>query len=223
MKKVILAIENEKLAKRIKENKEINVICNNLQYREAILELLEKNNQIESILISESLPGVISIEELIKKIKIINNKIDIIIFLEKENKNKKNKLKKLRVKNIYSNKKVRISQILSIINNNVENLKTKEKKIEKINVEIINKFIIKLKKFKKNKRNKDLNSKIITIVGSKKTGKSTIINLLLINLLNKDKKILLVNLNKKIENNYLSLFGKKYYKKNRNNYLSKKK
>lgn len=223
MKKVILAIENEKLAKRIKENKEINIICNNLQYREAILELLEKNNQIESILISESLPGVISIEELIKKIKIINNKIDIIIFLEKENKNKKNKLKKLRVKNIYSNKKVRISQILSIINNNVENLKTKEKKIEKINVEIINKFIIKLKKFKKNKRNKDLNSKIITIVGSKKTGKSTIINLLLINLLNKDKKILLVNLNKKIENNYLSLFGKKYYKKNRNNYLSNKK
>ena len=45
MKKVILAIENEKLAKRIKENKEINVICNNLQYREAILELLEKEEQ----------------------------------------------------------------------------------------------------------------------------------------------------------------------------------
>ena len=81
MKRVILAIENEKLEKRIKENKEINIICNNLQYREAILELLEKNSQIESILISESLPGVISIEELIKKIKIMNNKINIIVLL----------------------------------------------------------------------------------------------------------------------------------------------
>ena len=223
MKRVILAIENEKLEKRIKENKEINIICNNLQYREAILELLEKNSQIESILISESLPGVISIEELIKKIKIMNNKINIIVLLEKENKDKKNKLKKLKVKNIYSNKKVKINEILSIINNNVENIRRKEEKIEKTSVKTIEKFIIKLKEFKNNKINKDLNSKIITIVGNKRTGKSTIIDLLLINLLNKNKKILLINLNKKIENNYLNLFGKKYYKKNKNNYLNNKK
>ncbi len=223
MKRVILAIENEKLAKRIKENKEINIICNNLQYREAILELLEKNSQIESILISESLPGVISIEELIKKIKIMNNKINIIVLLEKENKDKKNKLKKLKVKNIYSNKKVKINEILSIINNNVENIRRKEEKIEKTSVKTIEKFIIKLKEFKNNKINKDLNSKIITIVGNKRTGKSTIIDLLLINLLNKNKKILLINLNKKTENNYLNLFGKKYYKKNKNNYLNNKK
>lgn len=223
MKRVILAIENEKLEKRIKENKEINIICNNLQYREAILELLEKNSQIESILISESLPGVISIEELIKKIKIMNNKINIIVLLEKENKDKKNKLKKLKVKNIYSNKKVKINEILSIINNNVENIRRKEEKIEKTSVKTIEKFIIKLKEFKNNKINKDLNSKIITIVGNKRTGKSTIIDLLLINLLNKNKKILLINLNKKTENNYLNLFGKKYYKKNKNNYLNNKK
>lgn len=223
MKRVILAIENEKLEKRIKENKEINIICNNLQYREAILELLEKNSQIESILISESLPGVISIEELIKKIKIMNNKINIIVLLEKENKDKKNKLKKLKVKNIYSNKKVKINEILSIINNNVGNIRRKEEKIEKTSVKTIEKFIIKLKEFKNNKINKDLNSKIITIVGNKRTGKSTIIDLLLINLLNKNKKILLINLNKKTENNYLNLFGKKYYKKNKNNYLNNKK
>ena len=223
MKRVIFAIENEKLEKRIKENKEINIICNNLQYREAILELLEKNSQIESILISESLPGVISIEELIKKIKIMNNKINIIVLLEKENKDKKNKLKKLKVKNIYSNKKVKINEILSIINNNVENIRRKEEKIEKTSVKTIEKFIIKLKEFKNNKINKDLNSKIITIVGNKRTGKSTIIDLLLINLLNKNKKILLINLNKKTENNYLNLFVKKYYKKNKNNYLNNKK
>ena len=41
---------------------------------------------------------------------------------------------------------------------------------------------------------------------------------MLIYLLEKNKKILLINLNKKIEHNYLVLFGKKYYKI-KNNYL----
>ena len=60
-------------------------------------------------------------------------------------------------------------------------------------------------------------------MGKRKTGKSTIINLLLIYLLEKNKKILLINLNKKIENNYLILFGKKYYKiKNKNYKIDKK-
>ena len=57
-------------------------------------------------------------------------------------------------------------------------------------------------------------------MGKRKTGKSTIINLLLIYLLQKNKKILLINLNKQLENNYLILFGKKYYKI-KNNYFNK--
>ena len=55
-------------------------------------------------------------------------------------------------------------------------------------------------------------------MGKKKTGKTTIINLLLIYLLQKNKKILLINLNKKIENNYFNFIRKKYYKI-KNNYL----
>ena len=59
-------------------------------------------------------------------------------------------------------------------------------------------------------------------MGKRKSGKSTIINLLLIYLLEKNKKILLINLNKRLENNYLILFGKKYYKI-KNNYFNKNK
>ena len=104
MKKIILAIDNNKLEKKIKEYSNIHIVCNNLQYREAILEVLEKNNDIEFILINENLPGTISIEELIKKIKIINNKTNIIFFLEKDDNKKRSKLKRLKIKNIFLNK-----------------------------------------------------------------------------------------------------------------------
>ena len=89
MKKIILAINNKKLEEKIKESNNIKIVCNNLQYREAILEILEENKNIDFILINENLPGIISIEELIKKIKLINNKINIIFFIKKKNINKK--------------------------------------------------------------------------------------------------------------------------------------
>ena len=118
MKKVLLAINNEKLIEKIKEDDNINLVNNNLQYREAILEILEKNKNIDFILISENIPGLISIEELIKKIKIINNKINIIFFLEKYDINKRNKLNNLNINNIYYINKININKILNLINKN---------------------------------------------------------------------------------------------------------
>ena len=250
MEKVLLAIDDKKLIKKIKEDNNINLINNNLQYREAILEILEDNKNIDFILISENLPGLISIEELIKKIKIINNKINIIFFLEKYDINKKNKLKNLNINNIYYDKKINVNKIINLINKNnykIENkinnkkISNKDKKLIKINfnqnnykeiakvqinriIEIIkNNFnnLISNKNNKLNSINKIKNNKkikIITIMGKKKTGKTTIINLLLIYLLQKNKKILLINLNKKIENNYFNFIRKKYYKI-KNNYL----
>ena len=249
MKKIILAIENKKLEDKLKENNNIKIICNNLQYREAILEILDKNKNIDFILINENLPGIISIEELVKKIKIINNKINIIIFLEKDDINKINRLKKLNINNIYLNKKININKIINLIlknnkfnnnynKNNLLNYKIKKEKINnnkliKINNFKNNKFnklkiILNKIKLNKNKLNNNIHlnnknkkeNKLITIIGKRKTGKSTIINLLLIYLLQKNKKILLINLNKQLENNYLILFGKKYYKI-KNNYFNK--
>ena len=234
MEKIMLAINNNKLEEKMKENNNIEIICDNLQYREAILEILEKNKNINYILINENLPGIISIEELIKKIKIINNKINIIIFLEKENINKINNLNNLNINNIYINRKIDINKIINLIiqnNNKIKDKKTKEKinnKISSKNNKLIK--IDNLKNIKLNKIESNINlnnkynkkNKLITIMGKRKSGKSTIINLLLIYLLEKNKKILLINLNKKIENNYLILFGKKYYKI-KNNHFNKNK
>ena len=70
MKKVILAINNKKIIQKIKQNKEVEII-NNVQYREGILEILDKEKNISKIYIEEKIPGIISIEKLIEKIKIM--------------------------------------------------------------------------------------------------------------------------------------------------------
>ena len=205
MKQVILAIDNKKLERKIKENKQINIFGNKLQYREAILEILQINKNIDYVLIDEKLPGIISIEKLIKKIQRINNKIKIIFFLEKKDIRKENKLRNLNINNIYLNKKLNLNNILYLINN---------KKTHKNNLLYNFKKIINNNKINFENINSNKNNKIITVMGEKKSGKSTIINLLLIYLLKKRKKILLININKKIENNYLFLIGKKYFNEN---------
>ena len=105
-KKAITAIENKKLLKNIKKNNNIKFIYKNIQYREAIIEILKKEKDIGIIFISEDIPGEISIEELINEIKLINKKIEIIFFLNKKNKNKEEKLKKIKVNKIYYIKKI---------------------------------------------------------------------------------------------------------------------
>ena len=182
MKKIILAINDKKTIKKLKEKYKLQEIII-VQYREAIIEILEENINIEKIVIEENIPGIISIEKLIKTIKNKNKKININIILEKEDFNKKDKLKKLEIKGIYIKNKLRIN---------------KKKKQEKDKID----------------KNKIYNKKIIFIYGDKKTGKTTIINLFLIYLLKINKKILLINLNKKIENNYLKIFNK-YLRKNK--------
>lgn len=229
MRKIILAINNRKIEDKIFNNIDNkNIELNILQYREAILEMLGKEKEVDSIFISESLPGIISIEELIKKIKIINNKVNLFLFLEKEDINKKNKLKKLGINNIYLIKKINIKNIINLLNNNLIKNKKIKNKINYFNKNKIKYFFSKIKinkiinykklKIIKNKENNNKKNKIITVEGKRKSGKTTLINLLLIYLLQKNKKILLINLNKKIENNYFYLFKKYFYKK-KNNYF----
>ena len=197
MKKIILAVNNKKIINKIKNNKEIEII-KKVQYREAILEIMENNKNIDEIYIEENLPGIISIEKLIEKINNKNKKINLNIILEKENIDKINKLKKLGIKNIYIKNKIK----KEINKNNIKN-----KIIKKYNI-----------------NNNKINNNIFIITGNKKSGKSTIINLFIIYLLEKNKNILIININKKIENNYLIIFNKnnikykinKFYKKENN-------
>ena len=87
MKQILTAMNNPKLNQELQKEKNIKIIGNDIPYKEGILEILEKNKNINLIFISENLEGEINFLELIKKIKIINKEIKLIIILNKENNN----------------------------------------------------------------------------------------------------------------------------------------
>ena len=100
----ITAINNEKIFKELKNKNDINIILNDIQYKEGILEILEKNKNIDFVIINENLNGQIKVEELIKKIKKINSKINIIIILNKKDLKKEDYLTKNKIKFVYEEK-----------------------------------------------------------------------------------------------------------------------
>ena len=213
--KIITAIGNVYLNNKLKEEKNYEVLYEDIPYKEGVLEILEKNNNFDLIFISEILPGNIEIIELIKKIKIINNKIKIIIFLEKEDKEKERKLLINNIFKIFYNNEIELEEIIKLINNekkeiNEELIKEinilkkivleknkKSNKIKRININKIFKQNIFKKISKKvikinNTENQKQECKIITIFGSPGVGK-TIITILLSCFL-KNKKILIIDL-----------------------------
>lgn len=109
---ILTAINNEKIFKELKNKIKINY--NDIQYKEGVLEALEKNKNIDFIILNEDISGQIKIEELIKKIKKINNKIKIIIILNKKDLKKEEYLIKNKTDFIYA-EKVSAKEILKRI------------------------------------------------------------------------------------------------------------
>lgn len=143
MKKILTAINNPNLNKKLSEQEFIEIPYKDIQYKEAILEILNEDNYFDIIIINEQLPGEINFIELIKKIKKINKKIKIIIILEKENEIKENELKKLNINEIYYNNKITLEYLIKIIKEKEIN---KEEELKKEINEL--KEIIKMNKLK---------------------------------------------------------------------------
>ena len=63
--KVLTAIGNENLNDALKKEKEIEVLQNDIFYKEGVIEFLEKNNNIDILILYEKLSGEINIINLI--------------------------------------------------------------------------------------------------------------------------------------------------------------
>jgi len=111
---ILTAINNEKIFNELKNKNNIKIISNNIQYKEGILEILEKNKNADFVIINENINGQIKIEELIKKIKKINTKINIIIILDKKDFLKEEYLTKNKIKFVYS-EKISVEKIIDKI------------------------------------------------------------------------------------------------------------
>lgn len=213
--KIITALENPKTNEKLKEETNFEVIGNDIQYQEGVIEILNKNPEIDLIIISELLTGQIGFKKLMEKIKIINKKIEIIAILKSENEEIKNYLISKGVFNIFYNNKITNSELINTINN-INNIKKEIeineeiKNLKKIileknnsNKKILNKEIFSKNYFKiksiilgkinlKNKEEKISNkNKIISIVGTNGIGKSIFSSLLAKTI--KNKKILLID------------------------------
>jgi len=237
MKNIITAIGNERLNEELKSKENIKILNKDIQYREGILEILESENKIDFIIISDNIPGEIGFLELIKQIKNKHKNINIILVLSQNDEELESKLKNIEINNIFFNE-IKIEEILKIINqkNNNEELKNEIENLKKIILEnnnikknknndnnnklklikLKNKLIdfkkIKKKIIKFNKINKKAKNKIISVLGTGGVGKSIfIINLINILKLNKNK-ILIIDFD--ILNNSLhTILGKNKYNK----------
>jgi len=187
MKKIITAIGNPFLNEELKKHEEYEILGPDILYQEGILEKLEKNKEIDFLILSELLPGEINLMELVTKIKEKNPKTEIIIILEEEKEELKNRLIEKGIFNIFYNNKITKDEIIKIINKKEKNSEDEIKEEIKLLKNMIlekdlennykkNKFIkidgIKNKKKKLNnilnynrKNKKEEKIKILSIIG----------------------------------------------------------
>ena len=126
--KVLTAIGNENLNNILKEQDEFEILENDIFYKEGILEFLEKNNDVDILILYENLAGEINIINLINKIKIINNEINIFFILENKNDELEKILKKENIKNIFYIYEINVNDFIDKIKN--EKINNNEKLIE---------------------------------------------------------------------------------------------
>ena len=205
MIKIITAINNPNLNNELKREINIKIIGRDIQYREGVLELLEKNTEINYIIIDEKLPGEIELNKLVEKIIEKNKKIKIIITINKENKNKIKFNNKNLIK-IYYEKNINLYMLKNY--NNYKNI-SEEKNFKKNTENIL-----------VNKKIKNKNSKIINFFGERQVGKTlTIFNISKF-LNNQNYKILIIELNS--ENQCFKTIFKSKIKIQKNKKLKKK-
>lgn len=156
MKKVITALLNKTVNEKLKQYDEIKILMNDIQYQDGIIEALEINNEINFIILSELLPGEYSLKGLVEKIKEIKKEIEIIIILEKENKELENYLYAKGNIHIFYNNQIEIKEIAKLIIN-----KNKNEELEK-QIKQLKEIILNSKEENNNKENQKM--KLNTII-----------------------------------------------------------
>ncbi|MGN1299070.1 MAG: hypothetical protein ACI4UE_03710 [Candidatus Scatovivens sp.] len=127
MKNVITAILNKNINEELKKDSEINLICKDILYQEALLEIIKKNKNIDFLILNSNLPGEKNIIEIIEKIKLENKKIKIICFFKNNNEE---------ISNIKLYRKYLIEEIdAELIKKIIKNKNPRKSKLEKIKKE----------------------------------------------------------------------------------------
>ena len=197
MNKLITALNNSEINNKLKKTNKYKILYEDISYQEGIFEVLEKE-EIDIILLSEILKGPYNIKELINKIKEINSNVEIIVILEKRNKELEKFLIEKNINNYFYNNQLSIKEFTEMkfiskkINNKIEDLKKYILK-RKYAIDEINKKRINIKKFSEKYFKRKSNKKYIVSFFGKDSMKKSI-SILIFSLVSKNKKILNIDL-----------------------------
>lgn len=233
MNKIVTAIGNKNINLKLKQEEKIEVIGEDIQYEEGVLELLEREININFLIISEEIVNKNKLINLIEKIKIINKYIKIILILENKDEELENILISKGIYKIIYNNQMTITDLIKILNKKddedelkkeIINLRklimenSQKNNLNKINNKINlnnlkNKFTKKIYQIKNTEKNKIINNEIISISGPSGVGKSIISVNLAKALSYKQDKILLMDFDI-LNNSLYTILGVKNYPQN---------
>lgn len=133
MKKIITAIGNNLLNKKLVNLDKYEIPVKDIQYKEGVLEFLNENPNIDILIISEILEGEIEFKKLITNIIKINRNIEIIVFVEEESKELNHFLYEKGIYKIYKNNQLNIQEMTEILDSKItKDAEALEKEIKKL-------------------------------------------------------------------------------------------
>lgn len=183
MKRIITAIGNEKLNNILKQQEEIIIENQDIQYQEGIFEALDKYKNIDIVVLNEDIIGNLELEDLIRSIIILKNDIEIILITERQ----ECILESRNITKVINNKNNYVDEILNCILSSVNIKYKKATNIETQNIKEYEESIIdtnnelkirnnlqgekcnEITNDKKEKENRKVNVKennIITVIGA---------------------------------------------------------
>lgn len=116
---IVTAIGEPKINEELKKDNFYNVIGVDIQYQDGVFEILEKNKNINYLILNLNIFGELNEIDFIEKLIEKNNKIKLIIILEKNNEKIINYLISKNIKNILLKNKNNLNEINNIIKNNL--------------------------------------------------------------------------------------------------------
>lgn len=224
MKRIITAIGDEELNNVLRMQKNVIIESSDIQYQEGIIEALDKYRDTDIVIIKEDIIGELEIEDLIRGIIILKNDIEIILIANTINEfeginnitkvvNDKENYVDIVIKfltgNVYikTQNGTRLEDMKIEKEEVIERVKNEKIRIQRRNINKIEKIKEKIKKLLKKKEKK---REVISVIGSAGIGKTTFISIL--SKISKSKKILIIDFDL-INNNLHSIFGVSKYPK----------
>lgn len=131
--KVITAIGDDYINRKLNEIEEYEVIGKDILYQEGILEALEEIKDIELVILSNILPEEMNFKILINKIIMLKKDIEIIVFLKDKNQEIENYLNSKKIYKMYYLNDEGYKIFFESINSNyIESEKTISKEINEL-------------------------------------------------------------------------------------------